>query len=211
VETPVRALSFAAALVLLVLAGAAALLASDVRAWQRTLAGDDALLTVSPAPTRLPYSLAERALGLQDDVKARRAIALFRKTVGVEQRIDNAQAQAQRGAAEAALADIARDPNRARASQAETLLGVLVFTDLAPGADPFHPSTGPAPDQIQEAVMDFQNAVRDDSSNVTAKYNLELVIRALAAQGTRVGSSQQSGAGSTGKRGAGGGVPGQGY
>jgi hypothetical protein len=213
-----RALGFVAALVLLALAGAAALLASDVRAWQRAIAGDDALLAVSPAkaawqpPTRVPYSLAERALGLHDDVAARWAIALFRRTVGVEQRLDSGeQTQAQRGRAEAALAEIARDPNRARASQAETLLGVLIFTDLSPSENLFEPSAGPAPDQVQESVGDFQNAVRDDPGNLTAKYNLELVIRTLAAQGTRVGSAQQSGAGSTGKRGAGGGVPGQGY
>src|SRR5438552_11154259 len=130
----VRALGFAAALLLLVLAGAAALLASDVRAWQRTIAADDALLAVSPADatwqpaTRIPYSLAERALGLQDDIAARRAIVLFRKTAGIKQQLDNGT-QTQRGRAEAALADIARDPNKTRASQAETLLGVLFFTD----------------------------------------------------------------------------------
>jgi hypothetical protein len=210
-EVGVRALSFLAALVLLVLAGAAALLASDVRAWQRTIAADDATLTASSAHTHLG-SLAERALGLRDDMAARQAIAAFRKTVGVEQRLDSGtQTQAQRGAAESALADIARDPNRTRASQAETLLGVLVFTDLSAGTDPFHPSTGPAPDQIQESLADFQSAVRDDPGNLTAKYDLELIIRALAAQGIRVGSSQQSGAGAQGKRGAGGGVPGEGY
>lgn len=211
-----RRLSFVAALLLLVLAVVAALLASDVRAWHRTISGDDALFAVAPAKatwnasTRLPYSLAERALGLEDDIAARRAITLFRRTVGVQQQLDG-QSQAQRGLAESALAGIARDPNRMRASQAETLLGVLVFTDLAPGTDPFHPSTGPAPDQVQEAVMDFQNAVRDDPGNLTAKYDLELVIRALAAQGTRVGAAQQSGGTSTGKRGAGGGIPGEGY
>jgi hypothetical protein len=205
-----RKLSFVAALLLLVVAVAAALLASDVRAWQRTIAGDDAVNAARKAPTRLPFSLAERALGLQDDLAARRAVELFRKTVGVQQQLGG-QAESQRGLAEAALADIARDPNHARASQAETLLGVLVFTDLAPGADPFHPSTGPAPDQIQEAVMDFQNAVRDDPSNLTAKYDLELVIRTLAAQGTRVGAAQQSSGASTGKRGAGSGTPGEGY
>jgi hypothetical protein len=214
----VRALGFVAALVLLVLAGAAVLLASDVRAWQSAIGGDDALLAVSPAnatwrpPTRLPASLAEGVLGLRDDVAARRAIALFRGTAGVAQALDSeTQTQAKRGRAEAALADIARDPNRARASQAETLLGVLIFTDRAPSSNPFQSSTGPAPDQIQESIADFQNAVRDDPGNLTAKFNLELLIRALAAQGVRVGSAQQSGAGSTGKRGAGGGVPGQGY
>jgi hypothetical protein len=212
----VRALGFIAALLLLVLAGAAALLASDVRAWQRTIAGDDARLATSPAHvtwqphTQLPYSLAERLLGVRDDVAARQAIALFLRTAGVEQRLDNGS-QMQRGRAEAALAEIARDPNRTRASQAETLLGVLVFTDRAPSDNPFQSSTGPALDQVQESLADFQNAVRDDPDNLTAKYNLELVIRTLAAQGVRVGSAQQSGAGSTGKRGAGGGVPGEGY
>jgi hypothetical protein len=210
-EGRMRGVRFVAALLLLVLAGAVALLASDVRAWQRTVAADDATLAVSSAHTHLG-SLAEHALGLQDDIAARRAIALFRSTVGVEQRLDNGpQTQGQRGRAEAALAEIARDPNRTRASQAETLLGVLVFTDLSVGANPFSPSTGPAPDQIEESLANFQSAVRDDPDNLTAKYNLELVIRTLAAQGIRVGSSQQSGAGSTGKRGAGGGVPGEGY
>jgi hypothetical protein len=210
-EVCVRALSFLAALVLVVLAGVAALLASDVRSWQRAVAADDATLTTSSAHTHLG-SVAERVLGLRDDMAARKALALFRKTAGVEQRLDSGtQTQAARGRAEAALADIARDPNRARASQAETLLGVLVFTDLSAGSDPFHPSIGPGPDQIQESVGDFQNAVRDDPDNLTAKYDLELVIRTLAAQGVRVGSSQQSGAGSTGKHGAGGGVPGEGY
>jgi hypothetical protein len=206
--TRMRKLSFAAALLLLVLAGLAALLASDVRAWQHTVTADP---LATSAPVKLPYALAERTLGLENDLAARRAIALFRATAGVQQQLGNGQAQAQRGRAEAALAGIARDPNRARASQAETLLGVLVFTDLAPGTDPFHPATGPAPDQIQEAVLDFQNAVRDDPDNLTAKYDLELVIRTLAAQGTRVGAAQQSGGTSTGKRGAGGGIPGEGY
>jgi hypothetical protein len=203
----VRALGFAAALALLVLAGATALLASDVRAWQRALAGDD-----DSARTHIPYSLAEHALGVQDDLAARRAVALFRKTVGVEQRLDNGtQVQAQRGRAEAALAEVARGSNKVRASQAETLLGVLIFTDLAPRDNPVAAPTGPAPDQVHEAVASFQNAVRDDPGNVTAKYDLELLIRTLAAQGVRVGSVQQSGAGATGRRGAGGGIPGEGY
>jgi hypothetical protein len=210
-EGRMSALRFGAALLLLVLAGVAALLASDVRAWQRTFAADDATLVASSAHTRLG-SVAEHALGLQDDLAARRAIALFRSTVGVEQRLDNGpQTQGQRGRAESALAGIARDPNRVRASQAETLLGVLVFTDLSASANPFQAATGPAPDQIEESLANFQSAVRDDPDNLTAKYNLELIIRTLAAQGIRVGSSQQSGAGSTGKRGAGGGIPGEGY
>ena len=201
-----RALAFAAAFVLLALAGAAALLAADVRGWQRALDTGE-----TTSATRVPYSLAERALGLEDDLAARRAIELYRRTIGVEQRLDNsAQVQSLRGRAESALAEIARGSNRARASQAETLLGVLVFTDLAPSDNPFQAPTGPALDQVLESVANFQNAVRTDPDNLAAKYDLELVIRTLAAQGTRVGAAQGGGA-SSGRRGAGGGIPGEGY
>ena len=215
----VRVASFAAAFVLLALAGAAALLAADARSWQDTIRADDTLVAVSPAearydpPTRVPFSLAARLLDVRDDVAARRAIVLFAKSVGSPVARDNAfQAGAALARAESLLADIARGPDRRRASQAEALLGILVFTAVGPNTNPF-PSerTGPSPDQVAEAVLDFQNAVRDDPGNTTAKYDLELVIRSLAAQGVRVGSAQQSGAGSTGRRGAGGGVPGQGY
>ena len=208
-----RALAFAAAVVLVVLAIAAALLAGDVRAWQDTLRTDDALLAASPAKTHVPFALAERLLGVRDDVAVRRALVLFQTTVRKPIARDNAfQGGAALARAESALADIARGSNRARASQAETLLGILVFTAVAPNANPFsNGNTGPSPDQVTEAVLDFQNAVRDDPTNTTAKYDLELVIRALAATGVRVGAAQPTGAGSTGRHGAGGGVPGEGY
>jgi hypothetical protein len=197
-----RIIWFAAATVLLVLAVGAALLAADVRTTERALAAGE---------TNVP-TLAGRALGVRADIAARRAVARFSRAVTIEQRLDNAtQTQARRGRAESALAEIARDPNGARASQAETLLGVLVFTDLAAPDNPFGSPAGPAPDQVDESIADFQNAVRDDPSNETAKFDLELIIRTLAAQGTRVGSSQQSGAGANGRRGAGGGIPGKGY
>jgi hypothetical protein len=53
--------------------------------------------------------------------------------------------------------------------------------------------------------------VRADPSNANAKYDLELALRLLFSQGVRVGAGQQTGAGATGRRGAGGGVPGSGY
>jgi hypothetical protein len=161
----------------------------------------------------MPFALAERLLGVRDDVAVRQALVLFRQTARKPIARDNAfQGGAALARAESALADIARGPNHARASQAETLLGILVFTAAAPNANPFSTEkTGPSPDQVSEAVLDFQNAVRDDPTNTTAKYNLELVIRSLAAKGVRVGAAQQSGKGSTGRRGASGGVPGQGY
>jgi hypothetical protein len=215
----VRALAFVAALALLALACSAALLAADTRTWQDTIRSEDALLVAAPteasydAPTRVPFSFAERLLGVRDDVAARQAIVLFERTASSPINRDNAfQTGGALARAESALADIARGPDRVRASQAETLLGILVFTAVGPTTDPFPTErAGPGPDQVTEAVLDFQNAVRDDPEDTTAKYNLELVIRSLAAQGVRVGTAQQGSSGSIGRRGAGGGIPGQGY
>ncbi len=208
---------FFAAFVLLVLAGATALLASDVRSWQKTLQSDDALLPASPkVVTWRPHthlsSLAERLLGVRDDVETRRAIALYLDNVSVPVRLDNAQQVALgRGRAEQALAAVARNSSGARASQVETLLGVLVFTDVGPSNDPFAETTGIDPDQAQASLADFEDAVRADPENELAKYDLELALRVLLSQGIQVGAGQQTGAGSSGQRGAGGGVPGSGY
>jgi hypothetical protein len=213
----VKALGFAGALVLLVLAGAAALLAADARSWQKTMRSDDALFASSSSvPTWQPSThlsgLAENVLGVADDVRLRRAIALFRKNVVVEQRLDNAQQTAiARSRAEQALAAVARESPGTRASQAETLLGVLVFTDVGPSPDPFQETTGVDPDQTQSSVTDFTDAVRSDPDNTIAKYDLELALRVLLSQQIVIGPGQQTGAGSSGQQGAGGGVPGGGY
>jgi hypothetical protein len=208
---------FTSAVVLLVLAVLTALLAADVHSWQRTLRDDDAGLSEAPkvsawqAHTHLS-SLAEHVLGVGDDLAARRAIALYLENVDVPVRLDNAQQVAvARGRAEQALAAVARSSRGARASQAETLLGVLVFTDVGPSNDPFEETTGIDPDQAQASLTDFEDAVRADPQNALAKYDLELVLRVLLSQGIRVGAGQQTGAGSSGQRGAGGGVPGNGY
>jgi len=216
----VRIAGFVAAVVLLVLAGAAALLASDVRSWDRTLRSDDALLAVSPRdatwqpPTRFPFSLAERIVGVRGEVAARHAIALFRENVSVKPLLENGLVTAAaRSRTEDALAVVARSSDKELASQAEALLGVMTFGDLAPTTvSPFPQApTGTSPDQAEAAIGDFQNAVRDNPQNTTAKFDLELLLRVLTAQGVRAGSNNQSGAGSTGKHGAGGGIPGSGY
>jgi hypothetical protein len=211
------AAGFAVAAVLVALAVLAALLAADVRGWQKTLRENDALLQAVPAaadrqPDTHLGSLAERTLGVSDDIDARRAIGLYLRNVNVPVRLDNGrQVALARSRAEQALASVARSNEGARASQAETLLGVLVFTDVSPSTDPFAQTAENDPDQAQASVADFQDAVRADPENAVAKYDLELALRALLAQGVRVGAGQQTGAGSTGRRGAGGGVPGSGY
>jgi hypothetical protein len=213
------ALGFVTAGVLLVLALGAALLAADVRSWQRTMRADDAVLSAAPRaaswnPQTHLSSLAENVLGVSDDVRVRRALALFRENVNVRPRLDNAQqVGVARAKAEQALAAVARESGGARASQAETLLGVLVFTDVAPSINPspFAQQAGIDPDQARASIVDFEDAVKADPGNEVAKYDLELVMRTLLAQGIRVNTGPQTGAGATGRRGAGGGVSGGGY
>jgi hypothetical protein len=195
-----RAARFVPALVLVALAVVVALLAADVRAWQHAFEGNGQ----AKASTRLPWNVAARALTVGDDVQARRAIALFRATASVHGRLDNALGvTAARANAETALAAVARGRG-ARASQAATLLGVLAFGDLARGG-------GRDSSQAETAVGDFENAIRAEPSDANAKYDLELLLRSLAARGVRTGPGAGSGAGATGHKGAGSGTPGQGY
>lgn len=194
-----RALRFLPALVLVALAVVVALLAADVRAWRQAFESGQA----KPS-TRLPWNVAARLIDVNDDVEVRRSIALFRATASVHGRLDNALGvAAARANAETALAAVARG-HGARASQAATLLGVLAFGDLARGG-------GRDSSQAETAVGDFENAIRAYPSNVDAKYDLELLLRSLAARGVRAGPGAGSGAGASGHKGAGSGTPGQGY
>ena len=198
------------ALALLGLAAFAALLAADVRGWERTMRSDDALFTVAPATTSwesrsiVPFGLAQRLLGLEDDVEARRAIQLFQATAAVQVRLDTAlETTARRAHTEDVLAAVGRGHDPALASQADVLLGILEFGDLARGG-------GTDQSQADATFSDFENAVRADPSNETAKYDLELVLRILAANGVRPGATGGPGHRPSGKRG-GAGTPGRGY
>jgi hypothetical protein len=206
----VKALRFVPTLALLGLAVLAALLAADVRGWERTVRSGDALLAAQPAAAtwqaspRLPWDPAGRLLGVGDDVRARRAIRLFQRTVHLQGRLDNAlDVTAARARAEAALAAVA-DGSGPRASQAGTLLGVLAYGDFAR-------SGSSDANQTQAAIGDFTAAVRADPADETAKFDLELLLRSLAVRGERTGPTGTAGVGATGRHGAGGGTPGEGY
>jgi len=201
----VKTLRFLPALVLVALAVFAALLAADVRGWQQTFASNDVQVDASSEVSpRVPWKLAERLLGVGDDVQTRQAILLFTRTVSAPARLDNALAvTAARARAETALAALAhgRGP---RASQAATLLGILAFGDLARGG-------GRDASQAETAIAAFESAVRAYPADETAKFDLELVLRALAARGVRTGPAGGGGVGATGRHGAGSGTPGSGY
>jgi hypothetical protein len=201
----VRALRFLPALILMALAVVVALLAADVRSWQRTLASDDARSSSTwDAATRLPGDPAGTLLGIRDDIRARRAIRRFQRTVSAPARLDDAlEVTGARARAELALAAIAhgRGP---RAAQAATLLGILAFGDLARGG-------GRDPTQAETAIGDFETAVRDDPGNAIAAFDLELLLRSGAVTGVRRGPNGDGATGSTGRSGARGGTPGHGY
>jgi hypothetical protein len=195
-----RFLRFVPAVVLVALAVVVALLAADVRGWQRTFASDDVRAGGTwDASPRVPGNLAGRLLGVGDDVRMRRGIRLFEQTVSVRARLDNAQgATAARARAERELAN----GGGPRASQAATLLGVLAFGDFARG--------GREASQADSAIADFESAVRADPGNSVAKFDLELLLRSLAAHGSRTGTNGGTDSGGTGRSGAGG-TPGRGY
>jgi hypothetical protein len=197
-----------AAAALLGLAIVAFVLAADVRAWRTAISSGDVVYASSPADatwtprTRLG-SLAGSLLGTDDDVTSRRALKLYAVAAATHLRLDNAtQVQTTRAAAQDALTAAAASGDSQRSSQARTLLGLLTYRASASGGEQ---------DQLESAIADFTDAIRADPSNAAAKFDLELLLRLSAAQGTRPGQGLGSGSGRGGRRGAGGGSAGRGY
>jgi hypothetical protein len=199
-----------AAVLCLCAATAAALLASDIRAWQSSLRASDAQAVADPskalvrADEILPFHLARSLLGLDDDPALRRAFVLFRAGyTGIpshDQSTAGAEARAQ---AEVALERVvSQEGNAPRAATAANLLGVLTLVDALSGASQ-------VPTSVDRGIVEFQNAVRLDPGNDDAKANLELAL-GLAPPDSPFRTSRQA---STGKRhgGASESSPGRGY
>jgi hypothetical protein len=198
-------------LVLLGLAALAALLASDVLRYQSAVRQGDREFALGPpdaswrVETLLPRTTAARILDVDADLALRDAAQRFEAVTAAGLGVDLGVSEAaERGEVEADLAAIARGGTGARVSAADNMLGILAFADSQ--------RTGPTePAPVEQSVSDFQAAVRADPMNETAKYNLELLLRELAAHGTRRGSGSTSGGPARGRRGAGGGIVGRGY
>jgi hypothetical protein len=204
----VRSLRLALAAALAVLAVLAALAASDVRAWRSALVAGDAVYVASPSRavwtphTRLG-GVSDALLNLHDDVQLRKALQLYVDAAKLHLRLDNAVGvEGARARAQDALEQVSRVDDPRRKSQVLTLLGILAFRAVAAGG---------AQSQIDAAVSDFTDAVRADPADEPAAYDLELLLRLLVAHGSRVQSGQGGGFGRTGRRGGGGGQPGNGY
>jgi len=188
----------------------AALLASDVRAWQTALLASNARAVdpssgVPSAPDQiLPFHFARSLLGLDDDLALRRALVLVRRGyTGIpssDQSTAGSQARAQ---AETALARVIEaGGGRRRLAAAANLLGALAFVDSLAGA-------GQATKPVERSIVEFQNAIRLDPRNGEAKANLELALGVVAPD-SRFQSSRNAAAGKRGGA-ASASSPGRGY
>jgi hypothetical protein len=207
----VRALRLVLGGVLLVLAVLALLVAVDVGRWRdRVEAGDRATAANPQAAidwnpgTSTPFDPARRLVGLGDDITLRQAIRAFVVARHTGEGFDNGDERSRRvEAAQSALEQVVLSGTPAQVAQADVLLGVLEFSN----------ATAPAgvADPAEQSVDAFTEAARADPSDTAAKYDLELVLRALAPHGTRPGSNPSAGAHGKGNRGAGAGLPGSGF
>lgn len=202
------ALRLVAVAILAALAVLAALLGGDVRAWPVALERGDALYSVSPrhaqwTPATHLGNFAETLLGTADDVAVRAALQHYRQVATLQEHLDDAlEVQTQREAAINALDAPAGSTDPQVAAQARTLLGILIFSEA---------SEGGGVSQTDAAITSFTDAVRIDPGDAAAKFDLELLLRLIAAHGHRRGTGPVNAFGKTGHPGAAGGVPGSGY
>jgi hypothetical protein len=194
----VRPTRLVAAAVALALAVVLAGFARDALAWRTTLRHGR-----TSSPAWLPGDPARALLGLGDDVALRRAVRAYRVALATPYGYDQGATRDRvRAAAEVRLSDVAAGGPAAAASQAGTLLGVLVERagNVAGGVT--------ADDRAQAA---FTAAVERSPANADAKYDLELLLRRTRAGSTRHGAGNGAGSRGRGRRGAGAGTPGRGY
>jgi hypothetical protein len=133
-----RLILAAAALAIAVLL---ALLAQDVRSWRDTLRGDSVRYAVShsaqerwTAPTTLPSGVSGRLLGVDPERRWLSALRLFALAEAVDI-TGGVTPPSERlfQTTERALSAAAQDQSSVRASQAYTLLGVILFRDAKGG------------------------------------------------------------------------------
>jgi alternate signal-mediated exported protein len=198
-----RALPLVAAAVLLGLAAAFALLASDVRAWQGAVTQGDLRFRAQRShiglwrsPTVLPGDPARSLLGLGDALSYRRAVQLFWLSVAGASTGGQADLAATRAAAQTRLQALMTTAATAQErSTAANLLGVMTVT--APASSPTQKA------EIATATHYFKQAVIDDPRNYDAKLNLELLLRIKHPGKNRLDQDARGGFGFGGANGVG--------
>jgi hypothetical protein len=207
----VRAVRLILAFVALALAALALLLAVDVgRSADRIRSGDRATaanpqLAVDWTPaTLVPFDAAQRLLGTDSEIALRLAIRRFVKARHTGESFDDGDERATRqAAAESALEQVILTGSPRQASKADVLFGVLEFNRTSAPAG--------LENAADAAVNAFTDGARLDPSDTAAKFDLELLLRALAPVTTRPGSNPSVGGHGRGQHGAGAGLPGNGF
>jgi hypothetical protein len=197
----------AAALVCFALAAVAVLLARDAWHWRKALRDGDARAETVATGARswradetLPFGVARRLLGIDDDLAYRALITRAIKLAG--EPADSPEDARARAPVETALARLESSPDRWRASRAAAALGILLYTD------PEDRTSAESP--ADKALERFQLAVRLDPRNDEAKQNLELLLQQARTENPR-GRSQAGGGNEAGAGQAGLAPPGSGY
>jgi hypothetical protein len=116
-------------------------------------------------------NLARRAVGLEDDLRYRRAVWLFARVRPGSLAPRPPELDALRAGAETRLIDASRaetDPKRR--SRLLNMLGLLALDRYA--GDPTNRAN-----IVSTAIDSFQSAIKADPDNADAKFNLEIVLR----------------------------------
>ncbi len=184
------------------------LVAIDVGRWRDQIDRGDRigpLANVRWRPsTIVPFDPAARIVQLGDDIALRQAIHDFLVARHTGEGFDNGEQRTVRqDVAQAALEEVILSGSPPQVAQADVLLGVLAFDRSA--------TLGGTADPGAQSVQAFTDAARLVPSDTAAKFDLELVLRALTPVGTRPGSNPSAGSKGHGQRGAGAGLPGGGF
>jgi hypothetical protein len=192
-----RAIGLGAALLLAGGGVVLLLLAVDVNRVQSRIAADDVAYRTAPErrdlwhpPHLLPASWSTGLLGIEDDIRARDALHVFK--LGhprVLFFVAGPDVISFRSSAQAVLArTIDSEPDAGRRSQELNLLGVLQLIAVGNG-DPQERQRF-----LPRAAETFRASMAADAANEDPKFNLELTLRMIQRQ-------KQSGESQTGKGG----------
>jgi hypothetical protein len=187
------------------------LVAIDVGRWRDAIDSGDRTSATNPLATIdwrpstiVPFDPAARIVRLGDDIALREAIHDFLVARHTGEGFDNGdQRTVRQDVAQAALEEVVLSGSPRQVAEADVLLGVLAFDRSS--------TIGGTADPGAQSVQAFTDAARLVPSDTAAKFDLELVLRALTPVGTRPGSNPSAGSKGHGQHGAGAGLPGGGF
>jgi hypothetical protein len=188
-------------------------LAHEVGAWDEAVRRDDVRFVTAPvtpglwqAPAGPGASLAGSLLGLDDDLRFRRAVRLYVRghVFAATFAQEKARLAARGGAAELLQQVAAHDALPWRRARAANMLGVLLVEDAREGREL-------APALSRQAVRAFTTGARQADGADDPRFNLELLLTQLRPNGLIGRDLSQNQAGLARGVGAGLAVPEEGY